>query len=134
MKRPAAALAALLLPCLLFPPAAACAETHVPAPYEDEEFPGWLRDLRRAEVVLVGSFPFALFFAFETYDTYRFFSNDMDPSYSPWPLRPGSAQFYTPDEKKWVAVSAVSLSLVIAATDFIIGRIRERNRERAARR
>jgi hypothetical protein len=50
----------------------------------------------------------------------------MDPSFSPWPLRPGSAQVYTDDEKKWVAVSAVSLSLLITVTDFIIGRIHER--------
>jgi len=126
VRLPAATVALLLLACLAFPSAAACAETRVPAPYKDEEFPVWLRDLRRAEVILVGSFPFTLFFTFETYDTYRFFANGMDPSFSPWPLRPGSAQVYTDDEKKWVALSAVSLSLLIAVTDFIIGRIHER--------
>jgi hypothetical protein len=126
MRFPAAMAAALLLACLAFPPAAACEETHVPAPYEEEEFPGWLRDLRRAEVILFGSFPFTLFFTFETYDTYRFFANGMDPSFTPWPMRPGSAQVYTDDEKKKVALTAVSLSLLIAVTDFIIGRIHER--------
>jgi hypothetical protein len=126
VRLPAATVAALLLACLAFPSAAGCAETHVPAPYEAEEFPGWLKDLRRAEVILVGSFPFTLFFTFETYDTYRFFANGMDPSFSPWPLRPGSAQVYTDDEKKKVLVTAVSLSLLIAVTDYVIGRIHER--------
>ena len=123
MKLPGAVVIALLLACLAFPPGAACEETHVPAPYKDEEFPAWLRDLRRAEVILVGSFPFTLFFTFEAYDTYRYVAGRGDP---PWPLRPGSAQVYTDEEKKWVAVSAVSLSVLIAAADYIIGRIHER--------
>jgi len=126
VKLPAAMALALLLAFVAFPPGAACEETRVPAPYKDEEFPAWLRDLRRAEVILVGSFPFTLFFTFETYDTYRYVANGLVPLYAPWPFRPGSAQVYSPDEKKWVAISAVTLSLAVAAADFIIGRIHER--------
>jgi hypothetical protein len=117
---------ALLLACVAFPPGALCEETHVPAPYKDEEFPAWLRDLRRAEVILVGSFPFTLFFTFEAYDTYRYVANGSNPSFAPWPFRPGSAQVYTLEEKMGVAATAVMLSLAVAAADYIIGRIHER--------
>jgi hypothetical protein len=109
----------------LTPPAA-----HTPAPYKEEEFPRWLRDLRRAEVILIGSIPFTMFFTFETYDTYRYVTSGLDPSYAPWPFRPGSAQVYTTQEKTGIVVSALSLSLLIAAADYVIGRIHERSSRR----
>lgn len=103
---------------------------HTPAPYKEEEFPRWLRDLRRAEVILIGSIPFTMFFTFETYDTYRYVSSGLDPYYAPWPFRPGSAQVYTTQEKVGIVVSALSLSLLIAAADYLIGRINERSPRR----
>jgi hypothetical protein len=107
------------------PPAA-----HTPAPYVEQEFPRWLRDLRRAEVILIGSIPFTMFFTFESYDTYRYVTSGLDPYYAPWPFRPGSAQQYTTQEKTGIVVSALSLSLLIAAADYLIGRIHERSPRR----
>jgi hypothetical protein len=107
-------------------PAPAPAPTRTPAPYTQDEFPRWLRDLRRAEVIFIGSIPFTMFFTFEGYDTYRYVANGLDPFYAPWPFRPGSAQLYTTQEKTGILVSALSLSLVIAAADYVVGRIHER--------
>ena len=106
------------------------APTRTPAPYTQDEFPRWLRELRRAEVIFVGSIPFTMFFTFEGYDTYRYVTNGLDPFYAPWPFRPGSAQQYTAQEKTGILVSAVSLSLVIAAADYVVGRIHERSAHR----
>jgi hypothetical protein len=125
--RAALALALLLLACTAAqaqqkPPTAA----RTPAPYTDDEFPKWARDLRRAEIIFVGSIPFTLFFTFEGYDTYRYVSNGLDPLYAPWPFRPGSAQLYSDQEKIGLVATSLSLSLLVATADWIIGRLHER--------
>jgi hypothetical protein len=84
-----------------------------------------MKDLWRAEVIFVGSFPFTLFATLEVYDTYRYVTNDLKAAYAPWPFGSGAAAPYSPSETAWLAVSAVSASVVIAGIDFLIGRIRE---------
>ena len=102
-----------------------------PEEYEEEEFGRGLKALRRGEIILFGSFPLTLFLSFEAYDIYRFFANDMLPQYRPWPARPPDAVDYQDWETAGVLVTAVSLSLVMALTDHLIGRAHER---RAAKR
>ena len=102
-----------------------------PEEYEEEEFSPGLQALRRGEVVLFGSFPLTLFLSYEVYDLYRFFANDMLPQYRPWPARPADAVDYEDWETVGVLVTAVSLSLTLALTDYLIGKALER---RAAKR
>jgi hypothetical protein len=115
----AAAVACLLL----FSAAGAPAEEeHVPAPYAPGEFPAWVRDLRRAEIVFFGSLPFSLFYTFETYDIGCFVASGFDPLKAPWPLRAGSeiGAGYSPTEKGWLIASALTVSLGVAVADFLI--------------
>jgi len=102
-----------------------------PEEYEEEEFGRGLKALRRGEIILFGSFPLTLFLSYEVYDIYRFFANDKLPEYRPWPARPPNAAPYEDWETAGVLVSAVSLSLSLALTDFLIGKALER---RAAKR
>jgi hypothetical protein len=102
-----------------------------PEEYEEEEFGPGLKALRRGEVILFGSFPLTLFLSYEVYDIYRFFANDRLPQYRPWPARPPDAVDYEDWETAGVLVSAVSVSLALALTDFLIGKALER---RAAKR
>jgi hypothetical protein len=81
----------------------------------------------RAEAVFVGSFPFTLFFTLEVYDSMRYASNGFSPSYAPWPFGSGTAVTYSGEETLWLALSAVSLSMVISGIDFLIGRANERS-------
>ena len=120
-----AALAALVL----FLGAAVCAaaQDHTPQPYSPDEFQSWMKDSYRAEAVMVGSFPFTLFMTLEVYDAVRYFSNGLNPSYAPWPLGSGTAVTYSSNETLWLAASAVSLSMVLAGVDYLIGRINERS-------
>jgi hypothetical protein len=97
-----------------------------PEPYQPDEFPAWLSDVWRAEVVLVGSFPFTLFITLEVYDFYRYFTNGLDPSYAPWPLGAGVAAALSPTETAWLAASAISLSVIVSGVDFLLGRINPR--------
>jgi hypothetical protein len=101
------------------------AEDHVPQPLAPGEVAPWLKDLWRAEAISVGSFPFTLFLTLEVYDTYRYVTRGFDPSLAPWPLGSSIATSYSARETAWLAVSAVSLSLVIAGIDFLIGRANE---------
>ena len=122
-------LKAALLAALLSVTCATCAsaDSHVPQPYQPEEFAGWLHDFWRADAVFVGTFPFALFFTFEVYDTYRYFaipsaSGALNPSYAPWPFGNGAATYST-TETSWLAVSAVSVSFIVVGIDFILGHL-----------
>ncbi len=105
--------------------AAACAQEHVPQPLAPGEVAPWLKDIWRAEAITVGAFPFALFLTLEVYDTYRYVTRRFDPSYAPWPLGSGIATTYSAQETAWLAVSAVSISLMIAGIDYLIGRANE---------
>jgi len=91
-----------------------------PAPYQKDEFPAWLLDLRRADIVAFGSFPFMLFFTTFAVDSYRFYSNDWDWRYAPWPLKaPGAIEM---DESQRIAsfTVAAGLSLLVAVVDYCI--------------
>jgi hypothetical protein len=102
--------------------AAAFAEDHVPQPIAPGEVAPWLKDLWRGEAITVGAFPFSLFVTLEIYDSYRYFTRGLNPSYAPWPLGSSIATSYSARETALIAVSAVSLSMVIAGIDFLIGR------------
>ncbi len=103
----------------------ALAEDHTPKPYSPDEFAGWMKEAWRADAIMVGSFPFTLFLTLEVYDTYRFVLSGFKTTYAPWPIGSGTAVSYTTQETLWLAVSALSLSLVISGIDFLLGRINE---------
>lgn len=110
--------------------AAAFAQDHVPQPLAPGEVAPWLKDLWRAEAVAVGSFPISLFVTLEVYDTYRYVTRGFNPSFAPWPLGSSIATSYSAQETGWLAISAVSLSLMIAGIDFLIGRLNESSTRR----
>jgi hypothetical protein len=123
MTRHPARCAALCVLLLALCGAGAFSQEHVPQPYAPDEAAPWLKDLWRAEAVAVGSFPFTLFFTLEVYDTYRYATNNFNPSYAPWPLGSSIATSYSAQETAWLAVSAVSVSLMIAGLDYLLGRL-----------
>jgi len=114
----------LFLVCLLFAavPSGIFAQDHTPQPYSPDEFQGWMKDLWRAEVVLVGSFPITLFLTLETYDLFRYFNTGFDATYAPWPFNTGSTLNLSPQEQTLIIVTALSFSLTVAVFDFMLGR------------
>jgi len=103
-------------------PVGLSAQDHTPQPYSPDEFQGWMKDLWRAEIILVGSFPITLFMTLESYDLYRYFDTGFNATYAPWPFNTGSALNLTAQDQTFIIVSAVSLSLTVAVIDFMIGR------------
>jgi hypothetical protein len=114
----------LLLACVLLAavPNGVFAQDHTPQPYSPDEFQGWMKDLWRAEVVLVGSFPITLFLTLETYDLFRYFNTGFDATYAPWPFNTGSTLNLSPQEQTLIIVTALSFSLTVAVFDFMLGR------------
>jgi hypothetical protein len=104
-----------------------------PEEYEEEEFSPILRDLRRAEIVMFGSFPITLFLTLEAFDIYRYIDHYGDSDvyrYTPWPYRSPDPAPYSSGEIAGILVTAVSASMLIAAADYIIGKAKEKRSER----
>jgi hypothetical protein len=93
--------------------------------------PLWVKDLRRAEIVAFGAFPFAMFATTFTIDTYRLASHDWDMLYAPWPFKPAGAIVMTQDELKNTITIAVGLSLAISIADYLI--VRHKRHKQARR-
>ena len=130
MSRSGLRLTVLCLVLLAACSAAVYAQDHVPQPLAPGEVAPWLKDLWRAEAISVGSFPFSLFVTLEVYDTYRYVTRGFNPSYAPWPLGSSVATSYSAQETAWLAVSAISISLMIAGIDYLIGRAHESDARR----
>jgi hypothetical protein len=92
--------------------------------FDTSEFPLWARDLRRAEIVAFGSFPFTVFFTTFAVDTWRCYSHGWDPLYAPWPAKPPGAINMTQDELTMTIAIAAVISAAIAVTDFSIVQIK----------
>jgi hypothetical protein len=89
------------------------------------DFPLWIRDLRRAEIVAFGSFPFTMFTATFVMDTYRWAAQGGGTSeearrYAPWPFKSAGAEEMTDDEHIITMVAAASASVTIALLDYLI--------------
>jgi hypothetical protein len=98
-----------------------------------EEFPLWAKDLRRAEIVALGSFPFSMFFTTFAMDTVRYFDHEKDLRYAPWPFKAAGAINMNRNELKTTLAIALSVSAAIALADFTIVKVKRYQAEQRAR-
>ncbi|MDR1325829.1 MAG: hypothetical protein LBK00_07335 [Treponema sp.] len=89
--------------------------------------PLWLKEVRRAEIVAFGAFPFAMFISSFGVDTYRFFTHDGNMLYAPWPFNLGGVAEKTQDELKTTVTVAIGISLAVSLADFLIVHYKRRN-------
>lgn len=90
-------------------------------PYHEGEFPDWLLDVRRAEIITLGSLPFTTLSVTLAYSIYRYADNDFDQDYFPNPLaKSSSAANLTSDEQIGIITVSAALSLATGIADFII--------------
>ena len=101
------------------------------APYEKEEFHPILLDLRRAEIIAFGTFPFTVLFTTVFYDVFRYFYNGMESAYLPWPFKDSStAVAITNNEYMMLLGVSAGISVGIAAVDFVLRKALKKRRER----
>jgi hypothetical protein len=105
-------------------------QTDQPKEYQKEEFPSWMLELRRAEIIAIGAFPFMFLFAGLGYDFYYYFYSGMNKQFAPWPAGPGTSKWTIEKNgseinQKYLGIilgSAV-LSLTVALLDWILGKV-----------
>lgn len=125
---------ALVLCCTFMAsfPLAAAEPTVTIEPYTKDEFPGWLQDMRRAEIVSLGSLPFVTLGVTLGYSLYRYFSHDMNPDYFPNPFaKSSSAAHLSTDEQLGILFTSLGVAAVVGITDFTISSIQRHKRKKA---
>ncbi|MDR1933750.1 MAG: hypothetical protein LBQ57_13115 [Spirochaetales bacterium] len=91
-----------------------------PVPYGPDEFPGWSRSLRRAEIITLGLFPFVYVFSSLTYDTGRFASHGFDSRYAPGFFGSADSVSRSSADTRNVILLGIGLSAFLALVDFFI--------------
>jgi len=101
-----------------------------PEPYTEEEFPDWLKALRRGEIIAFGSLPFTFAFSFLIYDVFRYVYHGFDQSYLP--IGSPNPEPYTAAENLGVVAAAGAGSIIIAVVDALLGRAETKRRKEGA--
>jgi len=96
----------------------------MPEEYDPSEFPLWTQDLRRFEVVAVGTFPITYLFASLVYDFSIYAANNFDVQYSIGSQRSSR-------DIGIIVGSAGAVSFILATIDLIIN-LDKRKRQKAA--
>ena len=110
-------------------------DSREPAPYEPDEFPVWMRRLRRGEVVGVGVFPLSLFVSRILYEYGRFAVTSFGGTGQdnrPWPFRRFGEGQFTRGESAGVVIGAVVVSVGVAIADAVVSRRRRATAEQTA--
>ena len=102
-------------------------EDKTPKPYEDDEFPQTLKDIRRFEIITLGALPFVTLDTTLAYSTYRYAKNDFNAAYKPDIF---SSSSFTQDEQKGIILTSLGICVGIGATDLIVQLIKRSSKKR----
>ena len=99
-------------------------------PYEKDEFPGILHDIRRAEIITLGSMPFITFSATLGYSFGKYASHNFDSSYFVNPFSSTDENSFSTDEQIGILLTSLGISAGIGLTDFTVHAVKRSNRQR----
>lgn len=86
-------------------------------PYDQQEFPQFLKDFRRFEIITLGAMPFVTLDTTLVYSTYRYIESGYDSDYKPNLF---GASTYSQEEQKNIILTSVGVCLCIGLTDYIV--------------
>ena len=95
---------------------------NTPEPYTKEEFKPWVHQLRRSEIVTLGSLPFTTLSTTLGYSIYKYATQDVDSNYNPFFA---SQSNFTAEDQKRILLISVSASLIVGIVDFTISMIKQ---------
>ncbi|MBP5442007.1 MAG: hypothetical protein J6Y60_02090 [Treponema sp.] len=101
-----------------------------PEPYEKSEFPTWMLNLRRSEIVTLGSVPFTTLTVSLAYSTFQYATGRTSSFPSPF----NKNASYTQDDIKLIVGFSLGISLVIGVVDFIITTVKQKNQKKIQQR
>lgn len=97
------------------------ADSTTPEPYNTKEFPQALKDLRRFEIITLGSMPFVMLDVEIGYAGYLCVKNDFDTEYLTGIF---GSKDYTEEEQKKIILTSLGISAGIGVVDFVINKIK----------
>lgn len=99
-----------------------------PEPYKDDEFPQFMKDARRAEIITLGAMPFVTLNTTLGYSFVRYSQHDFLSDYIPNPFaKTSDSNGFTENEQKTILLTSIGISMGIGLTDFIVNIIRRNN-------
>lgn len=116
-KRTVAAILFISIASALFSQSATAPE---PEPYAKDEFPAWLGDIRRAEIIAFGSLPFVTFLTSIGYDCYRWSAHDYANAYRPWPFKDANNSVAMTDQEQ-INMLLLSAGICVGVAVFDYG-------------
>lgn len=97
-------------------------------PYKKEsETPSWLKNLRRAEIVSLGSLPFTTLSVSLGYSVIRGLGNGFATGF-PNPFAKDKNNFSS-DEQLGIFLTSLGISLLIGVTDYIVSSVKDKRNE-----
>lgn len=102
-------------------------EDTTPEPYTKEEFPQFLQDLRRFEIISLGALPFVTLDSTLVYSGIRYAQHDFDDAYKPDIFSKSS---FDSDEQKGLILTSLGISVGIGLTDYIVQLIKRSNKRK----
>lgn len=133
-KKLIASIICLSLFANLTPVFAADTKSTTPEPYEEDEFPSWLKDLRRAEIITLGAMPFITLNTSLCYSFGNYAFHNFDSDYFLNPFAQGSdTSSYTSGEQAGILLTSLGICLGIGITDFIVHSVKRSNQKKIMR-
>ncbi|MFA6855576.1 MAG: hypothetical protein WCR31_00070 [Treponema sp.] len=96
-----------------------------PEPYTNDEFPQFMKDARRTEIITFGAMPFVTLNTTLGYSFVRYSQHDFSSDYVPNPFaKTSDSNGFTEDEQKTILLTSIGISVGIGLTDLIVNIIR----------
>lgn len=91
-----------------------------PVEFSEDELPQALKDLRRFEIISLGSLPFVMLDTTLAYSCIRYAMNDFNQAYMPNPFASSDQGGLTQDEQIGVLLTSLGICVSIGLTDFLV--------------
>lgn len=127
-----AALLVLFVSCAsLFPLSADEFDVEGAEPYDTKSTPQWLKDVRRGEIITLGSWPFTLLLTAFGFSLGECFAHNFDSSYikNPFVLAGGD---YSRSEATRILLTSLGVSVGVGVVDLVVNIVRRKKAEKNA--
>jgi hypothetical protein len=95
-------------------------------PYTADEFPQFMKNARRAEIISFGAMPFITLSTTLGYSLVRYCQHNFSSDYIPNPFaKTSDSNGFSEDEQKTILLTSIGISVGIGLTDFIVNIIKQ---------
>lgn len=98
-----------------------------PKPYDSDELPQTMKDIRRFEIITLGALPFVTLDTTLAYSTWRYVQHDFDSAYQPDIF---AASSFSQEEQRNLILTSLGVCIGIGLTDLIVQIIRRSHKKR----